>query len=140
MGEGKGRKERDPLLAGQPSNSLQPNSEMITIEVGPREHFFSSSPSPHSSHGRRPPTETKVHAPPRGRRAATIVDEGASSGTPPMRSVFRVLLNCLTLRNVRILGLGLSPRQSLIIIVLLALLFLLAKAVVLPLLQPVMLE
>lgn len=129
--DGKAVKDRDPTLTGPLGNSTQPNREMITIEVGPHDHFF----SPHG-HGRRQPVESKIHAPPRGRRTTMLAEDS----TPPIRSIFRVLLNCLMLRNVRILGLGLSPRQTLLIVALLASLFFITTNFILPLLQPVMFE
>lgn len=103
----KNTRERDPLINGPPH--AQPNGpNMISIEIGPRVDYFADK-------GRRQPDDPKVHAPPRPRR----IDEGreVSPGmVVQMKNVLRVVLNCLMLRNVRIFSLGVSPRQTLLII------------------------
>jgi hypothetical protein len=106
----KGTKERDPLLAVAPQT--QPNgSEMVAIEIGQRVEF--------GERGRKQqqPDDPKLHAPPRPRRI-TLNDEreGEISFKDQIKSISRVMLNCLMLRNVRIFSLGASPRQTLLMI------------------------
>lgn len=100
---------------------------MITIEMGVRPSF---SLPPH-----RQPDEPKVHAPPSrmasgtGRRpTATFL--GTTDGSAiwkeggPLRGSLGILLNCLTLRNLRLCSFGISPRQSLLFLLLIILLVL----------------
>lgn len=122
--------------AGGPEGRVdRPSPSMITIEMGVRPSF--------SLPAQRQPDEPKVHAPPSrmvpgtGRRptAALLGPTGGSSGRRggSLRGSLGILLNCLTLRNLRLCSFGVSPRQSLLFLLFVVLLVLVSVHWVLPL-------
>lgn len=137
---------RGTALSTTIHNAAQPNgmTEMITIDMGPRAQYMEmggrrqpppSSASPSLHHQKQQPDDPKIHGPPpmRTRHLTSLIDglDRPSLGQS-LRSVLRVLLNCLTLRNVRVLSLGVSPRQTMLIAIILIATLILALQFVLP--------
>jgi hypothetical protein len=125
--------ERDPLKGNLNPPSSQPNGvEMVAIDIGARPGFLESI----NGKGRRHPDEPKVHAPPRSRKH-TVAPELHLSIRERLMSITRVIFNCLTLRNVRMCSLGISPRQTLIILAIVFVTFFVGFRFTIFLLQPV---
>ncbi|PJF19136.1 hypothetical protein PSACC_01050 [Paramicrosporidium saccamoebae] len=117
-------KERDPLLPGAPQT--QPNGpEMVAIEIGQRVEF-----------GRRQPDDPKLHAPPKPRRLTLAEPEEGPAAMDQLKSILRIILNCIMLRNVRMFSLGASPRQTLLIIGIICLVLFFGVHFVLPMIDP----
>ena len=126
--------ERDPLNSNPNPPSSQPNGvEMVAIDIGARPGFLDNI---NNGKGRRHPDEPKVHAPPRSRKH-TSIPELHLSIRERLMSVARVILNCLMLRNVRMCSLGISPRQTLIILAVVFATLFIGFRFLMPLLQPV---
>lgn len=131
---GKGpRAERDPLFAAASPPATQPNgSQLVSIEIGPRAHFLDGQ----KGSTRKPrDSDPKVHALPTRARLGLSFGGAAEGSRPRAWSVLQVLGNCLMLRNVRLCSLGVSPRQTILIVALFVAVVLLSAHLLPPLIE-----
>ena len=120
------------------ANEIQPNGKgeasMITIEMGGHPSF------PHPSQQCQP-GEAKIRIPSLRNTSSSsrrLTSAFLVNGNRPLnrwKGAFRILLNCLTLRNVRFCSLGSSPRQSIMLILLLMVFLLAGTRLILPIIM-----